>query len=90
MAVWIYPITASHFPPLSACTVDRAHRLNMLRVDCMRLVALVVEVECKKSCCSPRSVRLAAEGVSQASSEAYGCCKKVERMEWEAVVAGGS
>lgn len=90
MAVWIYPITASHSPLLLACTIDRAHHPNMLRVGYMRLVALVVEAECKNSCCSQRSAQPAVEGVSLVSSGVYGYCTKVGRMEWEAVVAGGS
>jgi hypothetical protein len=51
---------------------------------------LVVEVGCTRSCCNRRFVPLAAEGASQVSSEVCDCCRKVERMEWEAVVAGDS
>ena len=56
----------------------------------MLQAAPVVEAECTKSCCNRRFVRLAVEGASQVSLEVYGYCKKVERMEWEAVVADGS
>ena len=62
----------------------------MLHVDCMPPVVLVVEVVRTKSCCNRRFVLLAVEGASQVSSEVCDCCRKVERMELVAVVAGGS
>jgi hypothetical protein len=62
----------------------------MLHAGCMPQAVLVVEVECTRSCCNRRFVLLAVEGASQVSSEVYGCCTKVGRMEWEAVVVGGS
>jgi hypothetical protein len=90
MAVWIYPITASHSPPLLACTADHAHHLNMPHTGCMLRDAPAVEVECKNSCCNQRSVQLVVEAASRVSSGVYGYCTKAERMEWEAVVADGS
>lgn len=90
MAVWISPITAPHSPPLSACIADHERHPSTLHVGYMRPVALAVEAGCMKNCYNRQSVRLAAEGASQVSSEVYGCCKKVGRMEWVAVVAGGS
>ena len=62
----------------------------MLHAGCMPPAVLVVEAECTRSCCNRRFVLLAAEGASQVSSEVCDCCRKVERMEWEAVVAGDS
>ena len=62
----------------------------MLHAGCMPQAVLVVEVGCTRSCCNRRFVPLAAEGASQVSSEVCDCCRKVERMEWEAVVAGDS
>ena len=62
----------------------------MLHAGCMPQAVLVVEVGCTRSCCNRRFVLLAAEGASQVSSEVCDCCRKVERMEWEAVVAGDS
>lgn len=78
-----------HSLPLSVCIIDHAHRRNMPHVGCMPRAALGVEVECTRNYCSRRSARLAAEGVSQVSSEVYGCCMTVEQMEWEAVAAVG-
>ena len=62
----------------------------MLHAGCMPQAVLVVEVECTRSCCNRRFVLLAVEGASQVSSEVCDCCRKAERMELEAVVAGGS
>ena len=43
-----------------------------------------------KSCCNPLSARLAVEEANQVSLAVCDCCRKVERMELVAVVAGGS